>query len=1000
MSDRNVTTHRNDISRSGAYLAEMQLTPATVASPSFGKLYERIVNGDVYAQPLYVRGVVTPSGTKNLFFVATSTNDVYAFDADDASADPWGARVWHRNLNPWRPLVINNEICAETVGSVGITSTPVIDTTTSTMYVVTRRSGGTVVASGGNLYQLHNDGKIWQYTGTPITGWQLLDNNPLTVQICASFSTPGLFQLHRTGSIWHYDGTPLTGWTRIDSNPHTVAIVAAGVSGGARMTQLHDTGAIWDWTLSGSNWTQLDNNALTVQIVQASTIGGTQLYQLHRTGAIWKYVGPPCSGGSCPGWQQLDNNPLAVKIVAAGPDLYQLHSNGNVWKYTGTPFTGWQQLDNNPATIDIVASPSGWGTGGYATGSVLHQLHTTGRIWKYTGTPFTGWQLLDQNGATAQIVADDVTEDLYQIHIDGSIWRYTGTPLTGWQMLDNNWALNDGANYLHAINLADGTERQPPVKIAATDSHGVRFDSRCQRNRPGLLLLNGVVYLGFGTFSCDQGAPDGSPYHGWILGYHAATLAPAGVYCTTPDGGGGGVWQSGGGLVGGPDGAIYFETGNDDYNHHAALGDSFIRLPVTAGGFGAATFFTPANAATLRDGGPLSPAAAAWSGSANGPGDTDLGSGGPMLLPGGRLIGGGKQGRYYVLDTATMAQSQNATPGPDGFQGFQAFLNTYHPTFTVQDYEMGELFGPNIHSGPIYWSGPSYVYQMPEKDYLKAFHYDPSAKLVATAATVTATGTWARPPDGMPGGFSSLSANGASDGVIWTSLPQSDGQWHKVSGALVAFNATTLAQIWADASAVSFAKFVPPTIADGKVIRATFASDVHHRIPGKVIVYGIHPVAPAHIPTPYPWPLPSIDPGDPYHNAIAPQVNLEATHAAHGGIHGMLGLPSSDARDLGGGAWSRDYRSTLKRGATCHAPAAGTSATLDSAIYFSPKTGAHVVTGDILAAWRKLGAEKSPLGLPIADPTRTDDGAGQLSRFEHGEIVSRADSGITIHQHP
>lgn len=993
MPDHNVTTHRNDTSRSGAYLAETELTPATIASSQFGKLYERIVNGDVYAQPLYVRGVATASGTRNLFFIATSTNDVYAFDADDTSTDPWAARVWQRNLNPWRPLVIGNEICTETVGSVGITSTPVIDTGTNTMYVVTRRSGGTVIASGGQLYQLHNNGRIWRYTGTPITGWQLIGDNPLTVQIAASNSSPGLFQLDRTGAIWRYDGAPITGWTRIDANPQTVGLVAAGVSGGATLTQLRDSGAIWVWS-GASAWTQLDNNPRTVQITSASTIGGTQLYQLHRTGAIWKYVGP--------GWQQLDNNPLTVKIVAAGPDLYQLHSNGNVWKYTGTPFTGWQQLDNNPATTDIVASPSGFGTPNYAKGSVLHQLHTTGKIWRYTGTPFSGWQMLDTNGATAQIVADNVTQDLYQVHIDGSIWRYTGTPCSGnncpgWQVLDNNWALNDGANYLHAVNITDGTERRPPVVITATDAHGVRFDSRCQRQRPALLLLGGVVYLGFGTFSCDGGAPDGQPYRGWILGYRASDLAPAGVYCASPDGGGCGVWQSGGGLVGAPDGAIYFETGNDDVNHHAALGDSFVRLPVVAGGFGTATHFTPANADRLRDGGPLSPAAAAWYGSPTGPGDTDLGSGGPMLLPGGRLIGGGKQGRYYVLDSATMTQSQNATPGTDGFQGFQAFVNTYHPTFTAQDYEKGEVFGPNIHAGPIYWSGPSYLYQMPEKDYLKAFHYDTSTRRVATTPAVTATGSWARPPDGMPGGFTSLSANGASDGIIWTCLPQADGQWHKVTGALVAFDATTLRQIWSDDSPMSFAKFCPPTVADGKVIRPTFASDVHHRVPGKIAVYGLRPATLARTVTPPAWPVQWTDPSDPSRRTVAPQLTIEATFLAHGGPLGMLGTPVGPARRRDGGAWSRDYRSTIKPRATCAQPDNGAPTTLHSAIYFSPGTGAHVVSGAILAAWRDRGAENSALGLPVADPARSDGGAGQVSRFERGDIVRHPDTGIAVH---
>src|SRR5262249_55150633 len=306
MPDPNVTTHHNDPQRTGAYLAETVLSPANVNALTFGKLHERVVQGDIYAQPLYVRGVATRAGIKNLIFIATSTNDVYAFDADDPSTDPYSARVWHRNLNPWRPLVINQEICAETVGSVGITSTPVIDVANQTMYVVTRRSGGRIVASGGQLYQLHNDGNIWLYTGPPISGWQLLDNNPSTVQIAASFSSPGLFQLHRDGKIWRYTGPPLTGWQMIDNNPLSVGIAAAGVSGGAWLYQIHETGSVWAANASGppGSWAELDNNPLTTQIVAATTIGGTILYQLHRTGTIWKYTGPLISG-----WQLLDNNP-------------------------------------------------------------------------------------------------------------------------------------------------------------------------------------------------------------------------------------------------------------------------------------------------------------------------------------------------------------------------------------------------------------------------------------------------------------------------------------------------------------------------------------------------------------------------------------------------------------------------------------------------------------------------------------------------------------------
>src|SRR5262249_40361797 len=104
--------------------------------------------------------------------------------------------------------------------------------------------------------------------------------------------------------------------------------------------------------------------------------------------------------------------------------------------------------------------------------------------------------------------------------------------------------------YLHKLDIANNfNDLHPPVQIAANDPSGVQFNAECERNRPGLLLLNGVVYVGFGTFNCDQPCPGGVPYHGWVLGYRASDLSLVAVFCTSPQGSQAGIWQTGGGLA-------------------------------------------------------------------------------------------------------------------------------------------------------------------------------------------------------------------------------------------------------------------------------------------------------------------------------------------------------------------------------------------------------------------------------------------------------------------
>jgi hypothetical protein len=138
---QDVLTWRNDNQRTGQNLQETTLTPASVASPAFGLLFSRGVDGYVYAQPLYKSNVaISGMGTHNVVFVATEHNSVYAFDADSNSgsnANP----LWHVTLGP--SANIDGNIGPE----VGITGTPVIDPGTGTLYVVP------VTLEGGTCYQ-------------------------------------------------------------------------------------------------------------------------------------------------------------------------------------------------------------------------------------------------------------------------------------------------------------------------------------------------------------------------------------------------------------------------------------------------------------------------------------------------------------------------------------------------------------------------------------------------------------------------------------------------------------------------------------------------------------------------------------------------------------------------------------------------------------------------------------------------------------------------------
>lgn len=137
-----VWTWRYDNSRIGVNDQETALTPANVSPQQFGRLFSQPVDGEIYAQPLYLPNLWIPGkGTHNVVFVATEHDSVYAFDADDGQGSN-GVPLWYVSfIDPpmgIRPVTSDDLHCTDIKPEVGITGTPVISTGTGTLYVVAR----------------------------------------------------------------------------------------------------------------------------------------------------------------------------------------------------------------------------------------------------------------------------------------------------------------------------------------------------------------------------------------------------------------------------------------------------------------------------------------------------------------------------------------------------------------------------------------------------------------------------------------------------------------------------------------------------------------------------------------------------------------------------------------------------------------------------------------------------------------------------------------------
>jgi hypothetical protein len=356
---------------------------------------------------------------------------------------------------------------------------------------------------------------------------------------------------------------------------------------------------------------------------------------------------------------------------------------------------------------------------------------------------------------------------------------------------------------IHALDLALGTELMGgPTEVQATfpgtgdgtNGTDVVFAPGQYKERVGLLLLNGVVYLGWASH-CDI-----RPYTGWIMGYNANTLAQTSVLNVVPNGSEGAIWMAGAGLAADSSGYIYFLDANGDFDSNLTngfptngnFGNAFLKLSTTSG-LKVADYFEMNN--QLQENST----------------DQDLGSGGAMLLPdlsdGANImhlaVGAGKDTNIYVVNRDSMGKFNSASN------------NIYQ-----------EL--PGALPGGV-WSMPAYfnnaVYYAANGDFLKAFTIT-NAKLSATPTAHTSNSFV------YPGATPSISANGASNGIVWAIENASTAVLH-------AYDATTLHELYnsnqASGGRDHFGagnKFMTPTIVNGKVFVAT---------PTGVAVFGILP---------------------------------------------------------------------------------------------------------------------------------------------------------------
>jgi uncharacterized protein YjdB len=445
--------------------------------------------------------------------------------------------------------------------------------------------------------------------------------------------------------------------------------------------------------------------------------------------------------------------------------------------------------------------------------------------------PLTGATVRPVQGVTSTPVIDPSSNTIYVVSAQKS-------------------STNGVASYrLNALDITTGAQKfGGPVTITAsvsgtnsTNVNGTVYLPGGCVQRAALLLSQGTLYIGVG--SC---------HSGWLLSYDANTLAQTGVFNSSPNidgegtyGGAGGVWMGSGGPVADSAGNVYISTGNGPWNpSQGAYGDSILKF---SSSLKLLDYFTPQDFGYMNCE------------------DSDLAAGGLMMIPGqGQIVGGGKMGKLYLVNTGNLGHEQTGDTGTPTLFVEQGVDNSqpYSSSCTDSDAKgnplpTGSTYTAMINSYEIfgtsaYFNGSVYLGVTPTATQhapgvVRRFVYAPGGM---TAEEFTPLNVQQQQPENTRGTTPFISANGTSDGILWTidqgqplQTPDPGGP---TNATLYAYDATNLSnELYGsdinpgDQPGYGI-KFTSPIVANGKVYIATGHDPVTAAHPqGEIDVYGL-----------------------------------------------------------------------------------------------------------------------------------------------------------------